>query len=476
MAAGLLGFIAVALLPSVFSLVDNSKVQGFRSTCSAIARAKLQEYVTGISQVVTAGTPTSLGYVPSGFEYTKQRYQRNQGQCVAGAPPPGSPGFRERVNSNEIVSDTAGQETGLHANMTGFQLYVLLRRYNPRKLDAGTGNQPVRDCPNANYQFFRLGDAIEVTVTGMIRTSPTYANGGRNTGGATQGAFGKLRDTNATTPHPLLTCSATQIIYPPRLPFRYYLGSDGKIRNLQASIAFSNQEKNASAEAMEAHFRNIWSADTSASATIASPVIANIRSFAISPDNTSAYVLKPGVIQLYSNCADATVTMENLSGTPVSYEMVPNCSLAATDITAFPTDANIENIAVDFGTLTSDAAETTPSPADDRIFGLFNTGSTGGEIRQFDKTLGRWIANTATDAAASFVLPANRPRIRAIFISQNFPAVTRPSLFFVDNTCYTGNQASNSTWTHCASVFNSADANMGQDIRELPTQVEGVSQ
>jgi len=458
-ASGILGFIAVALLPSVFALVDNSKVQAFRSVCSTLVRSKAQEYVTGV------GASAAGAVVPSGFEYTKQRFRDNHGQCQA-TTTGASPGFRENVNSNTIIPDTGGQEAGLPANMKGYQQYVLLRHYNPRKIVAGSGNQPQRGCANANYQFFRAGDAIEVTVTGMIRTTGTAAAGGRD-----GRPFGKLQD-NGGLPHPLLTCSTTQIIYPPRLPFRYYLGNDGKIRNYQATIAYSAAAPNATLEAMESHFRSVWSAVPSGG-TVNSPVLANIRSFAIAPDNKSVYVLKPGVIELYASCTDQTVTVGG-----IAYPGVPDCSRTVGK-SSWAIDGNIENIAVDFRDLTSEAVEeTTPVTTDDRIFGLFNTGSTGGEIRQLQKGsgVGTWIANTAIEDSISLALPANRPRIRAMFISQNFPKVNKPSLFFVDNTCYTGGSTSPSGWVHCASIFNSGDVNMSEDVRELPLQVEGVSQ
>jgi type II secretory pathway pseudopilin PulG len=226
-AGALIGFIAIALLPAIFSLVDTSRAQAFRSVCNTMVRAKLQEYLTGVAR---SGTGGSLDYIPSGFEYTKQRYQQRTADCQPSTDG-NSPGFRERVNTNDIVIDTAGQEPGLPASLRGFQMYVLLRHYNPRML---VGGQPKRSCPPDSYQFFRLGDAIEVTVTGMIRTGPTVSQGGRD-----GERYGKFED-HGDNPHPLLTCSASQIVYPPRLPFRYYLGSDGKIRNYQATLAVTD--------------------------------------------------------------------------------------------------------------------------------------------------------------------------------------------------------------------------------------------
>ena len=470
--AALLGFIAIALLPSLFALVDNSKVQAFRSVCSTLVRSKLQEYVNGVSTTVDAND-----YAPTGFEYSKLRFQTYHSDCqatTAGA----SPGFRELVNSNSRVSDTAPNEDRLPANMMGYQQYVLLRHYNPRKTDAAStgSNQPKRGCADgdANYQFYRVGDGIEVTVTGMIRTTPAYSSGGR--GGA---KFGKLEDQGGL-PHPLLTCSVSQIIYPPRLPFRYYLGSDGKIRNYQATIAFAANLPTASLSAMEAHFRSLWSLDvTGGTASVNSRVLSNIRSFAIAPDNQSAYILKPGRLDYFGDCNDQNITIDG-----TAFQQVPDCARDSLLNKTWSVDSNIENIAVDFGAiLTNDAdgSEDTPFDTDDRVFGLFNSGSTDGDIRQLTRNADGssvWTANTTdADGGAAFTLQGERPRIRAIFISQNFPAVTKPSLFYIDNSCYTGTTASTlPSWVHCATIFNSGDRNMIQDVRELPLRVEGVSQ
>jgi len=488
-AGALLGFIAIAILPAVFSLVDKSKAQGFRATCSSFARAKLQEYISGVAEN-TAG-----GFIPTGFEYTKQRFQSQNSQCEL-SPTTSSPGYRERISDNTIVADDASGEVGqgLQANMQGFQLYVHLRHYNPRIL---TGGQPTRGCANANYQFFRLGDGIEVTVTGMIRTSPPVGNGGR--GGE---RFGKLEDISGN-PNPALTCAVSQVVFPPKVPFRYYLSGDGKIRNMQATISFSAGlgTTQSTREAMESHFRTIWK-DPSGNNTVSAPAIANIRSFAVSPDNTSVWVLRPGMLQLYRNCNSNNSVVMSSPGGDITYNGVPDCVAEVPD-TAPPNqntwtgpggigiDPNIENIAVDFGARisTDETSVTDADIADDRIFGLYNSGSGGfgtvsasssanaSQIRQFNLSTGLWEVNTATSGSDYFTLPENRPRIRFMFIAQTFPSVTKPVLFFGDNSCYgdPSGTTSASQWVHCVSIFNSSDVNAVSDVRELPLQVEGVS-
>jgi hypothetical protein len=210
-----------------------------------------------------------------------------------------------------------------------------------------------------------------------------------------------------------------------------------------------------------------------------SPVVANIRSFAVSPDNLSLYVLKPGRLILYTNCSDRTVDIAPAVGPVLSFRGVPDCELE--DFESWEIGANIESIAVDFGHLLDPALnmaavdEEGPYTSDDRIFGLMNSGSASlGEIREFNRSTGLWQTQTV---GTGFALPENRPRIRTIFISQTFPKVTRPNLFFVDNTCYTADLAvdRHGEWVHCASIYNSADSGQSQDVRELPSQVEGIS-
>ncbi|MGZ3700302.1 MAG: hypothetical protein ACXWSD_00885 [Bdellovibrionota bacterium] len=529
-AGGLIAFIAVALLPAVFSVVDTSKSQGFRSQCSGVVRAKLQEYLNGVidSNGVTAGATAA----PSGFEYTKSRYQ-NQNGGGAGvpnycslSPNVASPGWRESVYGNAILAASAvecvpgstgcalgsggvyvKEATSGVAVMPGFQLWVMLRQYNPRVLQtngtvSATG-QPLRACPLTSYQFFGVGDAIEVTVTGMVRT---------DTGGRNGVPVGKLYDLNhiagnsssGNAPNPLLTCSATEVVYPPRVPFRYYLASDGKIRNYQASMAAATggAASGSAVQAMESHFRNVWVQQSGGTPTDTDldVVVANIRSFAVSPDNKWVYVLRPGELARYGPCYDdGTVVGGSAVGGAISltssglnsttFNGIPDCppkpstvatiALPTLDGLTWKVDPNVENIAVDFGT---DSTLTT----NHKIYAITNgqTGDTGanssilvtnnsGNALPAGSNPVVWATVAAT---GSFQLPLNHPRIRGMFIQQSFPSTAgNPTLMFFDNTCYTANGIAANTSTYCASIFNSADSNMQQDLRELPLQIEGIS-
>ncbi|MCO5142445.1 MAG: type II secretion system GspH family protein [Oligoflexia bacterium] len=467
--AALLGFIAVALLPAIFNLLSGIKTTSFKAVCNAYVRAKLQEYVNGVSE-----SSGALSYAPSGFEYSKVRYRQavtaSATNCQVN-PTVGSPGFRESMNSNLIIADTAGPSTAggeVPERMQGFQLYVMIRHYNPRVI---SGGQASRACPPSSYQFYRFGDALEVTVTGMIRTAPTVANGGR--GGK---KWGELSDLNATTPNPQLTCGASQVIYPPRVPFRYYLGNDGKLRSYQATSAFASGTPDSSIEAIEAHFRNIWSFVPSGGA-IDSPTISNIRSITIAPDNNSVWVLKPGELILYPTCADESVTIGGKT-----FDGVPNCH-RVTGVRKYDIDPNIENITVDFQQLTTpanDINEATPYYQDDKVYGLYNTGSVNADsIRMIELDHAGNRGRLVNVDSGFFALPTNRPRINGMFIYQTFPSEVDPFLYFMDNSCYSSPSSASmsyNNWIHCVSIFSSGDANMAYDVRELPKQVESISQ
>jgi len=528
-AGGLIAFIATALLPAVFSVVDTSKSQGFRAQCTGVVRAKLQEYLNGVVNTSSASN------APSGFEYTKFRYQNQNGGAIGTptycslSPSVAQPGWREQVYGNGTLAASAvecvpgstscgtasasyvKESTSDVAVMRGFQLWVMLRQYNPRVLQtngvvSATG-QPTRACPSTGYQFFGLGDAIEVTVTGMVRT---------DTGGRNGVPVGKLYDlghvagnnASGTAPNPLLTCSATEVVYPPRLPFRYYLSSDGKIRNYQSSItatAAGGAAAGSAAQAMEAHFRSVWVQQGAGTAgdpnnpndTDTAHVVANIRSFAVSPDNRWVYVLRPGELARYGPCYDdgtngvggsVTLTSSGLNST--SFNGIPDCPSTPSSVAtiALPTldgltwkvDPNIENIAVDFGTDSTSTANHT-------IYAITNgqTGAAGnsqvlwinnpvaGPALPAGGTQITWATHPAT---GSFTLPSNHPRIRGMFIAPSFPSTAgNPTLMFFDNTCYTNSTNQVNTSTYCASIFNSNDANMQQDLRELPLQIEGIS-
>jgi hypothetical protein len=228
---------------------------------------------------------------------------------------------------------------------------------------------------------------------------------------------------------------------------------------------------------MEAHFRSIWVQDDANKNNIDTEhVVANIRSFAVSPDNQWVYVLRPGELALYGPCTDGTV---NLDPAGKSFDGTPDCpkvpSRTATgDGTVWTVDPNIENIAVDFGT-------DLDSSSDDHVYSMYNSAVASGSALLSAPVP---LPNAATFSwsnvnEAGFNIPADRPRIRGMFITQSFPHVAsmRPNLFFFDNTCYTGatSTTSVSQYSYCASIFSASDTNMQQDMRELPLQVESIS-
>lgn len=464
-AAALVMIVAVAMLPSFTSLRESGKLATFKIQCNSMVKAKLQEYVSG-SGLLTAAT---AGFVPTGFQYTKYRYQNITGSCTA-APTVGAPGFRENLQGNTKMNATDATEIALTAgganggagDLLGFQLWVNLRRYNPRT------NPVTRDCPSPSinpnsaslaYQFLRVGDGIEITVTGMIRTAPTRANGGRGgipyAGGS--GVHG-IQDLDANTPNKQLTCSASQIVYPKRPLFRYYMGNDGRIRNNQGSEASNaGNATQATPEAVESHFRTIWSQQPT-TGNLASGSIANIRGFSVSPDNNTVYILKPGVLARYSGCTDYIVSVG-----AYSFNGVPDCRNAPTEWSA-DVNTTVDAITVDFGDVSTSA--------DDVIYGLKdsgpNIGASGAELLKFNLT------TFAFETNATYTLPTI-PRIRSIFLVPTFPLTTKPTLYVADNSCYLGPTGVDASAIFCVTLYNSENTTLNQVASDLPVQAESFS-
>ena len=518
-AGAILVLIAIGILPSALRLADTSQGAKFKSVCNSIVKAKMQEYLNGEPQEYLAATPSSMGFIPSGFEYAKRRYMQTQSiydYCTNATV--AKPGFRELITMNQILgwptqvytgATSFAQEidpiSGLYVpNLKGFQLYVRLTRYNPRQSD--TNNQPLRDCPPATDQFLRVGDALEVTVTGMIMVQPTVANGGR--GGA---KFGPYDDEITAVsspgysgnPNQVLTCATSQIVYPARAPFRYYLGSDGKIRNYQTNAAFvtdtsttpNSVKPDASAESVETQFRSIWSqAPGLASGTpglINSGVFANIRGFSVAPDNSRVYVLRAGELTLYRNCVDRTVYMG--AGGTLVYPSIPDCTPSATPNCTgtndcnWSMDPNITSIAVNFPKNTNVFPDTTTNWQSDIVYTLPETGTstTSGSPMPLGK-ISPWppvggIAVNNNNIADYGNLLAS-PRITGIFIqaAYNQSASMIPRLFFLVNSCYIPSNNAVQTftytdWSHCVSAYSSDDSTMQMVSKELPVQVDAVS-
>lgn len=518
-ATGLLLLVAVALIPALSELRESGKAVEFKVACSAIVRAKLQEYLSGSPSdtSTTDANAGDYGQVLSGFEYTRGRMHEIAAGGVASpctADPfadTTSPGFRERIANNTVVSDTFATDISadnLPPGFQGFQLWVNLRHYNPRDLldsscNAGPDGTPDRCCPASltgtnKYQFLRSGDGIEVTVTGMIRTNTSTASGGRGCRPyagiydldpssnsdltSTSGTF--CNNTADDLPNPILTCSVTEIVYAPKLMFRYYLGNDGHIRSLQSTPPASGG--GATAESAESHFRNIWSECPSGtspcSATINAPAIANILSFAVSPNNETVYVMKPGTLVQYGGatqgyCSDGqTVMRDSGDTTDITFNGVPNCPATPEESWANTGTVyvgnSVEQIAVDFNAYDDET--------DDEIYGYQNAGSSGLTVAGTSNKLRKFNAATLMwdDTDTTFtVQPVNRTL--SVFIAPNTSNVSgfEPQLYVVDNTCYEGPTGWTGTGesTHCVSAYNADDSQYSFTMDDLRIQVIGVS-
>lgn len=474
----LVTILAVTLFPAFYTMIYKSAAASFRVTCNSLVRAKLQQYVSGAG----AHTSGTTGLIPTGFEFARFRYRATPA-CDPNPANSTTPGFRENTSNTGVLADNAPTESSLPSALKGFQLWVNIRHYNPR------GTTPKLECPSTDYQFNGIGDAIEVSVTGMIRTEPPVAQGGRGGGGAAAGTaagdnarYGGLRDLNYSTtptPNPELTCSASQLIYPPKIPFRYWLGSDGKIRNLQSNAQLSGGVgiQLQSIAGTEAHFRSIWSSDPT-TGSVSTPPIAGIEAFSVSPDNSAVYILKAGTLLKYEGCTDRTVTV-NDGTTNISFYGMPDCDPAPTKSwsiigggggTAAPDDSfgGLKSIAVDFG----DLADLN----DDIVYGLKSAGPVD------DITAGANVLVSFSPSGVAKFAPTDRytltnmTRARGIMISQTFPKVTKPTLYIIDNTCYFGpSQDTTLSTSYCVSVFNASDSSLLRSVTDLPLQAEGVS-
>lgn len=459
---GLLGMIAVALLPAFSRLITNSVSNSFRLSCASIVRAKMQEYVSGVS----SSTSSTFNQVVDGFQYSKYRYQNVTNSCIASpSSTPGTPGFRENSGNNTVVAAASATEATLPLGMKGFQLWVNLRRYNPRNLVSGN---PERDCPSATgtdqYQFLRVGDAIEVTVTGMIRT--TAAAGDRN--GA---AYGGVSDVNATTPNPKLTCSLTQLVYPDKKLYRYYLTNDGRLVNTQLNeplVAGVTKGGNVTASALT-HFRNLWSTVPGAGGTVSSPTFGGLKGIAVSPNNDRVYVLKSSEILVYTGCTDQQVVVSGFT-----FNGIPNCSGTPTyRFNVLP--LTINDIAVDFNDSIAGAYTT----QNDIIYAIRSGGPAGSSaLLKYTMPAGAPAAterfaddNNATggySGTGGYTLLTNS-RITSIFIAPSFPLETPrklPALFYANRDCYTDPTGSGQSSTFCATIYNATDQSFSADLSD----------
>lgn len=513
-AGSLLAFIAVAVLPATFKISDGSRLPAYKAQCNALVRAKLQDYINGVADDATWG---SQKFIPTGFEYTKRRWRMDNygADSCSTNPTAGSPGFRESIFSNSrLAPDAEDIETytnrKLAGDMMGFQQWVMIRHYNPRVLNAA--GQPTRACASKYYQFLQLGDALEVTVTGMIRTSPAKDKGGRGNvpfAGHTMkknpdGTFtaeGGIRDLDANTPNPDLTCSATEVIYPPQIPFRYYINGDGFLVNMQTSNLIDRSDGtnglNAITHAQQAHFRNVWSVSTDSAAPDGATrvPISGIKSVVVSPDNKWVWVMKSNELSRYGPCSDTetgtTVVVNGVNRTfggqvavnivgpgTRTFHGVPDCPPKPQSTTSGNPDgvvwqldqqgSNISSIAVNFND--------PENLNDDEIYGLPNVGSVSGGAGRVLKAV--WPPTTSQiewNVSTDFSLPVNVARVQGLFITQNYPSSQKPAMIFFNNDCMGDSSSTSNELRYCTSFYTSSDSTMLQSMKQMSVQIEGVS-
>ncbi len=285
--------------------------------------------VSGMSTGGSAPTTTTLGN--GGFVYSKLRYNLHfPGICTGLTStaslltwaPTGTTysnmkalGVRECVGDNTAFNETATAEqclTGaVHApdrrvrnEIPGFKMYVKLELETPWKmgvaapLPAARASQFDNKCPDAGlvaggfapnaslYDFDGAGDAIRVTVTGLMDFPSTSTNIKEFAGLPWDSASPTTYQGNI----PRWMCTAAAVVRPELPSVRYYVsGADSRVYNISGHGANGQW----GAWAFASLYRQVG----------ATTLLAMGRqSIAVHPRNLSVYILKPGKIIRYSNC------------------------------------------------------------------------------------------------------------------------------------------------------------------------------
>lgn len=357
---------AMALFPLFVKAKASTKAGDVRQLCMNVVRGKLDEYkhgrvtpfpsadprlskltvptVSGTS-VTGLGTAGASVQVTGAFFYSKLRYNQNfpyactgtpRAAILAGTSHENRPfGMRECVGSDQTWDDSvvpapvtcnSQADRDVRRELPNFKLYVRLENSTSWPLAGKVfPDRLANDCPgNASlgaggslYDFDGAGDAIKVTVTGVIDLT--------GDGHSIQ----ELGGIPSSDPSRLM-CSASVTVRPATFPVRYFKNVTGQIFTVHghgqngsnAGFVFQrlNQHLGGSAS--------------------------GITSFAVHPRNIAVYVLKPGVLLRYSNCG----------GYPVDCDPSFNAAGGLSDdgatgwpsVQSFELEPSIRHIGVDF--------------------------------------------------------------------------------------------------------------------------------
>ncbi len=458
---------AVALFPIMIATTKSGKFMSGQLECEQLVRSKVDEYRYGRSvglateatnsgrdQInllsVATRSDSSINTDMGGFLYAKTRYNAyfpyacNGTSNVLIYDTQRTLGMRECTGNNSAWEE-GGTEPNCNngfapTNLPGFKLYVKLELATPwllatpadadkaaqfnntcpnfgtNWLDSGTYPEPA-SAPGALYDFNGAGDAIKVTVTGVIDFK-ARATDIEN--------FGGIADPNR------LTCKATAIIRPPVYPVRYYLtGSSGRIYSVHG-LGLNG------AEAGPFPFSKLY--------TQAGEVFSNIGSFAVHPRDLSIWTLRgKSTIVRYGNCG----------GQPVDCSISATASDGVSDLgTSGWPDVQEFGVPEKLGTIIGIGVDFRSG----NVYGLAGDGTTVWRITKSDTTLLRDVSagslspsETTAEVIASTEFPNPLPTdgtTRGFFISAEGDAA------FV-----TKNASSNAlgSTSYAASVFRATD-------------------
>jgi len=483
-AFALVGMTAIAAYPIYIHVKKQSKLGDVKQLCANIVRGKLDEYRSGrvvsIADEATASGRAQLGnlsmptmsntsiqnpgVVPTvlstgGFMYAKVRYNRFfpvvcNGVSAAGILPGTLTNDQKRFGMRECAGDnTAAPDDGtivcssaadqrVGGELPGFKLYVKLQLDTPWPLGAVAGavaRWDAGNCPNFGtaltplYDFNGYGDAIRVTVTGVIDLPAAVAD----LGGIRREAYDRLM------------CSVTDVVRPFEYPVRYYLSTDGRIYTVHG------YGLNGAVTGASQVFRSAY--------TQGAQMMSGISSFAVHPRNLSLYVLKPGILVRYSNCTgqplDCSTTFGAASGfsddgaatrpSEQTYEMLSSFKYIGMDFrTGVLYAMSADKTEVYTITLSGGAAITTRTAASAALADLAFAGA----------------------AEDTFVKPSPRPmamRIAGFFIDPG------GSEAFVTDLSVTTVFGAGSTYV--SSVYRNTDTELSQPVFRLPVSAVGFS-
>lgn len=315
-AATILSVAALAVYPIVLESKKMIRRSDFQDACITAARAKLHEYVVGLTDLEQHNARTSVpalendtqtggssyrnqntARMSSQFAFAKARYNarlfnvqlfdqycphlpNNTTPVTLTQMPPRDLRHLGReecvsLDPNTLLSSREQPQAGCQPNSIstllqrkwpGLKIFVNLKRHNAL-IQYQKYQPPIEDCAwdftRNRYDFLAAGDGIKITVTGVYDLATN-----EHMAGITRGSS-RMSE---------LTCQVSQVVKPYEFVARYWLQSDGRIYRWLGNGTQHNEEV----------FRSL-----------ASP--AN-KSILVAPDNKSVFMLRANALTHFTEC------------------------------------------------------------------------------------------------------------------------------------------------------------------------------